>query len=547
MRCIVKRKIYFIIIGLIFFINLSHAQVKRPYEPIILKGDTLAQFINQEIQFMYVYAYNALSNSWQMIPFQIDEVNSKVKDSLKYFIPEDSLSGLMDSDDELVFMLGDLGDKADSTSWLEDADSIRYEICLVDSSTNEVGYAYLYSSRLISEPVPNPYLMAYDSVSDRISTANYEVGFNETGQLSDVVIGNSGIDIFDRLKVRLIGSLWILPVFLYEDNVKMVYAYAKVGPIRVIRNMYGLLVYEPLNYEDDFTQTSFFYPWNGSFALFEIPIKDIADSGANVDVLRVSWDFNKNAKGMKFYSEKNRNGILIDGQSDNIEPSCHPDDLNWTLGSGTLGSILNVFYVPPLGDNIRTYYYEALDGSTGDQVSKSLQIDTGDDSSFADNGFSLEKKVEKYAKDHPSLDVAYYNFFLPPNFNPDDAAMICSQLKSPVSYFASAQKKPRPSEVAEADDLFPTKYALFQNYPNPFNATTMISFSLAKRSNASLKIYDSLGRLAATLVEGILPQGVYRYTWQGLDQRGLQLATGLYFYKLETNEFNSTKKLLLIK
>ncbi|HEX9974515.1 MAG TPA: hypothetical protein VGD14_20775, partial [bacterium] len=236
------RKIFFMTLGLILFINLSHAQVKRPYEPIVLKGDTLAQFINHEIQFMYVYKYNAFSNSWQMIPFQIDEVNPQDQDSM-YFKPDSSF-GLLDDDDELVFLLRDIGDKADSTSWVDGADSIRYEICLVDSLTNEVGYAYLYSSRSISEPVPNPYLMAYNSVTDRISTANYEVGFNETGQLSDVVIGNSGIDIFDRLKVRLIGSLWILPVFLCEDNVKMVYAYAKVGPIRVIRNMYGLLVYE---------------------------------------------------------------------------------------------------------------------------------------------------------------------------------------------------------------------------------------------------------------------------------------------------------------
>ena len=537
-------------LGLILLINFSHAQVKRPYEPIVLKGDTLAQFINHEIEFMYVYAYDALSNSWQMIPFQIDEVNPHDKDSM-YFKPDSSF-GLLDEDDELVFLLRDVGDKADSTAWLEGADSVRYEICLVDSLNNETGYVYLYSSRSISEPVPNPYFMTYDSLTDRISNANYEVGFNETGQLADVIIGSSGTDIFDRIKVRLMGSYWIFQLEpIYEDNVTMKYAYAKVGPVRIIRNMYGEFYYSfagLITFDEKFTQTSFFYPWHGSFTLFEIPIKDAVDAGVEVDVIRVSWDFNRNAIGMNFYNEVNRNGTLIDGvgEFDNIDRTCTPDELNWNMGTGDPGTILNVFYVPPLGDFVRTYFYDdSTSGKSGDAFGK--KFDTGDKKSFGDNGFSLEKDVEKYAKDKPSLDVAYFNFFLPPNFSPDDASLICTQLKSPIGYFTIAQKMPRPAAVAQLDDFVPAKFELYQNYPNPFNATTMITFSLPKKTDVSLRIYDSLGRLVATLEEGTLQQGMHRYLWQGLDQKGSPLPTGLYFYKLETNEFNSTKKLLLVK
>ena len=544
------QRIVMIMLGLMLLINFSHAQVKRPYEPIVLKGDTLAQFINNEIEFMYVYAYDALSNSWQMIPFQIDEVNPHDQDSM-YFKPDSSF-GLLDSDDELVFLLRDVGDKADSTSWLDGADSIRYEICLVDSLTNEVGYVYLYSSRTITDPVPNPYFMAYDSVTDRISTANYEVGFNETGQLADVIIGSSGVDIFDRIKVRLMGSYWIFQLDpISEDNVSMTYAYAKVGPVRVIRNMYGKFYYSfagLITFDEKFTQTSFFYPWHGSFTLFEIPIGDAVDAGAEVDVIRVSWDFNHNAIGMNFYNEVNRNGTLIDGvgEFDSIDRTCTPDELNWNMGTGDPGTILNVFYVPPLGDFVRTYFYDdSTSGKSGDASVK--KFDTGDKQSFGDNGFSLEKDVEKYAKDKPSLDVAYFNFFLPPNFSPDDASLICTQLKSPIGYFTATQKMPRPAAVAQWDDVIPTTYKLYQNYPNPFNATTLISFALPKKTDVSLRIYDSLGRLIASLVEGTLQQGVHRYLWQGLDQKGLPLPTGLYFYQLETNEFNSTKKLLLVK
>ena len=390
----------------------------------------------------------------------------------------------------------------------------------------------------------------YDSLTDRITTANYEVGFNETGQLADVIIGGSGIDIFDRLKVRLMGSYWILPpAEIYENNVKMYYAYAKVGPVRVIRNMHGLITFEYFDvYKDEaeFTQTSFFYPWHGVFTLFGIPIKKLANI-IEIDGFRVSWDFNRNAEGMTFYNEFNKNGVIINGEgrTDDIDRSCFPDELNWNLGTGDIGTILNIFHVPPLGDNIRTYYFDDTTGTTGDDEGK--KIDTGDKMSFGDNGFSLEKNLEDDAKKEDTLKVEYYNFFLPPNFNSDDASLICEQLKEPLNYETRIQKLPRPSGVAKSPDFVPNDFELYQNYPNPFNAATTIAFALPRKTPVALRIYDTLGRMVATLVDRTLPQGIHHYIWQGRDEQGWSIPTGLYIYKLETAEFNSTKKLLLIK
>ena len=115
---------------LLLLANFAYAQINRPYEPVVLKGDTLSQFLNQEIKFLYLYAYDASTDAWKMIPFQIDEVNPNDQDST-YFKP-DSSYGFLDADDELVFLLNDLGHKADSTSWLYGTDSIRYEICFID-------------------------------------------------------------------------------------------------------------------------------------------------------------------------------------------------------------------------------------------------------------------------------------------------------------------------------------------------------------------------------------------------------------------------------
>ena len=542
------KKIALTICSLVIFSSVGTAQINRPYEPFVLTGDTLPQFSNLDIQYLYLYAYDANADSWQMIPFQIDEVNPEVNDSLKYFVPEDSLGGVMDSDDEIVFILGDLGDKADSTNWLDGADSVRYEISFYDSLDGKQGYVYLYYSQSISEPVPDKYGMGYDELNDRVMSANYEVGFNNTGQLGDVVIkSGTGVDIFDRLKIRAIGSWWILPVFLYEENVQISYAYAKVGPVRVIRNMFGSFVYDLLNFDEKFTQTAFFYPWDGAFTLVEIPISEAADFGADVDVVRVSWDFNENAAGMNFYSEKNRNGVRIDGDGTNdmVDPACYPDELNWTMGTGEPGTMLNVFFVPPLGDSIHIYYHDAMDGTTADN--SGLQIDSGDSLSFADNGFSLEQNVQKYAAVESTFNVIYYNYFLPPNFNPDDASTICEQLKLPVTFSTKTQKFTLPAGIARNDPLAPTEYVLEQNYPNPFNAATIISFSLPDRADVSLRVYDTLGRLVAILVDQQLARGNYKFTWDGIDNRGISVPSGVYFYTIETSEFKSTKKLLFIK
>ena len=88
----------------------------------------------------------------------------------------------------------------------------------------------------------------------------------------------------------------------------------------------------------------------------------------------------------------------------------------------------------------------------------------------------------------------------------------------------------------------PENYRLEQNYPNPFNPTTNIKYSIPKDLEVSLKIYDVLGNEVSTIVNGFMKAGVYN-----AEINGSNLASGVYFYTLKTNEFISTKKMLLIK
>ena len=88
----------------------------------------------------------------------------------------------------------------------------------------------------------------------------------------------------------------------------------------------------------------------------------------------------------------------------------------------------------------------------------------------------------------------------------------------------------------------PAEYRLSQNYPNPFNPSTSIEFDLPKSSLVKLVVYNMLGREVATLVYEELKPGSYEYEWNGSS-----FASGVYFYRLITEDFSQTKSMVLLK
>jgi hypothetical protein len=95
--------------------------------------------------------------------------------------------------------------------------------------------------------------------------------------------------------------------------------------------------------------------------------------------------------------------------------------------------------------------------------------------------------------------------------------------------------------------LVPLEFELFQNYPNPFNAATTISFNLPKRMQVSVKIYNILGQLAKTIVDEEVRAGNHKIHWDGRNNQGSLVATGVYIIRLEAKQNVAVKKLLLIK
>ena len=99
----------------------------------------------------------------------------------------------------------------------------------------------------------------------------------------------------------------------------------------------------------------------------------------------------------------------------------------------------------------------------------------------------------------------------------------------------------------ELSALQPNRFSLYQNYPNPFNPVTTITFELAKSEFVSLNVYDVNGYLIKNLINKEKNQGQYNVNWNGNNSANENVAGGVYFYRIDTESYSSTKKMILLK
>lgn len=95
--------------------------------------------------------------------------------------------------------------------------------------------------------------------------------------------------------------------------------------------------------------------------------------------------------------------------------------------------------------------------------------------------------------------------------------------------------------------VLPAKFELTQNYPNPFNPDTKIEFAVPQKSQVDLVIYNVMGQKVKTLVSGVLDAGWKQVTWDGTDDYGNIVASGIYLYKLNAGDYVDSKKMSLLK
>lgn len=111
------------------------------------------------------------------------------------------------------------------------------------------------------------------------------------------------------------------------------------------------------------------------------------------------------------------------------------------------------------------------------------------------------------------------------------------------------------AEVAVSDEIqyrvgsgaLPMAFALYGNYPNPFNPLTTIKFDLPQNGRVALRVYDLSGRVVRTLVDDNLVRATHTYQWDGTDDSGRRVASGTYYYRIDTDQRTASGKMTLVK
>lgn len=104
-----------------------------------------------------------------------------------------------------------------------------------------------------------------------------------------------------------------------------------------------------------------------------------------------------------------------------------------------------------------------------------------------------------------------------------------------------------PDAVSGENPNVPAVYSLGQNYPNPFNPATVINYSMERKGKIDISIFNVLGQHVKTLVNGEVEAGTHQAIWDGTDQNGATVASGVYFYKMITDKFVDTRKMALMR
>jgi hypothetical protein len=124
-----------------------------------------------------------------------------------------------------------------------------------------------------------------------------------------------------------------------------------------------------------------------------------------------------------------------------------------------------------------------------------------------------------------------------------NANILCGTTTS-LSPFAIAE----PTGATDVGDRAPSQFALHQCVPNPFNPSTTIRYDVPSGgARVSIAVFDVTGRRVVSLVDGTRPAGVQSVTWDGRDEHGQAVASGVYFYRMASGNFTQTRKMVLLK
>lgn len=549
----------------------------RQYEPVILKAydqvnenPLFTGFWGQPVNELFLYKYNSTDGTWSLMPFQIDEQTkgfdpiNPSKERWFYILPEEwetkEHDGLFKALDELVFLAGDLGDQAPTDSWIADEASKangRLELVVQDPLNPEKkSYAYLFRSSTINDVIPTPYNFNYDGNTDQVSTTAYTLRHEEHGVIGDIAInspGGSGLDILDLLKLRFAGVIDLaIPIdavltennfYLYTDGI-----YTTPKPVvRLVRRAKQAAELFSIVFEDTpFWLKTHYFPYSGTIQTGASIYKEDLEAmfpEADITIImrytRQSWDFNENAKGMSFFNAYNQ-GIPVDGIPDNVNKTMDIPVNAWSMLTGNQGSVFTLMQLQETNwDQVELYHFDSEAGGQADSANFG-EFDTGDNMSFGDNGIWLRN----IGRDSLTFDLDLTAFMLPEkNMNATEVNAISEMALHPLEVSSNRQQFGN-SSVSEKNTKL-TTLSLLQNYPNPFNASTLISFHLPAPDHLRMSIRETTGRTVRTLIDRNMTAGDHRISWDGKDDSGRAVSSGIYICIVEAGGFRLSRKLTL--
>ncbi|UCD84541.1 MAG: hypothetical protein JSU92_14940 [Deltaproteobacteria bacterium] len=345
---------------------VEEKSITREADPVIVTGNKLMKFLGKHKDKLRLYARK--DGDLIPIPYQIDELTPEDEYAFTNGeeAVEDTDKGLIDDNDELVFMARDTGERVSPESW-PPGNLGGMEIEVIDSLNGNKGWAYLLEFPEPPERSEVDYIsMDLSGGIYRIKARNYCLdnaeyppnAFRPTVTLITPAAGGDNTDIYDSPRQRTTVSVLFFTVHKDEKDIKTKITAFIDGPVRIInKNEIKLRLFWRIWVPTPGSVTKLYYSHYDLPTNLHFPIA--LDKKASTR-LRVSFDLVDSAIGYKFYNSHNPIPVVIDGVMSPEEKALNLSYPDWNVVTGNHGTQINRFTFPQrlLGKDHRLYYMD---------------------------------------------------------------------------------------------------------------------------------------------------------------------------------------------
>ena len=213
--------------------------------------------------------------------------------------------------------------------------------------------------------------------------------------------------------------------------------------------------------------------------------------------------------------------------------------MSLTQGYGLFDSTLTIELDDPDGNLVYTGTCDLTPPTT---FAAGYRINYSSESGTIQNGGGFGKGRSYYQFIHPTAVNAEGTIEWPSEFSFPELLWMDNDLtvEDPPDLWT-------PTSIHSDKGTSIRTFKLAQNYPNPFNPVTMINYEVAEKSIVQISVYNLMGQLVTTLVNGQQFQGTYSIQWNGKDYKGNEVSSGIYFIKMVSGSFNRVRKMMLVR